>query len=271
MRRPDEMEDLVEETRKRRGKGKKPADDLRVKFFRAGIFNPEEQKRFKLRIALSMFAFSAGTIFLSIYFERMSPALRMSLPILGIFTGYALPFSILERKMRLREEDITYFLPLVIEEIVIGVSSGLDIWPCITNLMDITRERDAMNPVIELLVQAERLVRSGVGVAESLKEVGEKSGILIIKHSFSFLAQVVVHGGDVTKNLQDLAEATMVKHSTDVEGRISSLPVKATGPLCCVFAGFFALMLSGLFVQMLGAFSAQKHDPGDTTTVSPGQ
>ena len=46
----------------------------------------------------------------------------------------------------------------------------------------------------------------------------------------------------------------MVQRQVQVEAKITALPVKATGPLTMVFAGFFALLFAGLLVRLLTAF-----------------
>jgi pilus assembly protein TadC len=174
--------------------------------------------------------------------------------ILGLGIGYGYPVVYIERKARARGEDILYYLPLVIEQISIGVSSALDIGPCIAEVVSMADERGSHNPVTELFVHVEKLMRSGLSLEESLMEVSEVNGQQELKHAFMFLAQCAKHGGEISKQLQELADATMTSRQVYVEGRIAALPVKATGPLATVFAGFFALLFAGLMVRLVDAF-----------------
>jgi len=176
--------------------------------------------------------------------------------IFGAFVGFSLPLSMLERQIRNRREDTIYFLPLVIEQVAIGVSSSLDIGPCISQILTMARERGAHNPVTEMFLHVEKLVRSGMSLDEALAEVAEVNGMGEVKHAFMFLGQCAKHGGEISKQLQELADAVMVQRQVQVEGRIAALPVKATGPLATVFAGFFALLLAGLIVRLSGAFTS---------------
>ena len=229
-------------------------EDLGTKLFRAGLFYQSDRTRFYKSVAISIgVACLVGTAAI-LTVESLSPLLKLVVFAIVVTAGYIFPFTRLDKLSREREDEISYHLPLTIEQVAVGVSSGLDIWPCVVNIMQITEARNTVTPIIELFRNADRLIRSGLSVEEALRAVGERSGIPNLKHAFTFLAQVAEHGGDITRNLQEMADVTMMQRSTEVEGKIHALPVKATGPLCLVFAGFFAVMLAGLFVQMLSAF-----------------
>ena len=64
------------------------------------------------------------------------------------------------------------------------------------------------------------------------------------------------HGGEISKQLMELADSVMMQRQVQIEAKITALPVKATGPLVCVFAGFFALLFAGLFVRLMSAFGS---------------
>lgn len=226
------------------------------KFFQAGLFTLEDRKSFR-----NMQIFSpiiAVMVSMTTMYLISAPPLIMTLGfILGLFTGLSLPQTWLDRKIDRRTEEIRYFLPLVIEQISIGVSSSLDIWPCISNILDMARSRNTHNPVTELFVYVEKLIASGLNLQDALAEVSTASGVQQIKHTFRYLGQVAEHGGEVSKQLQELADAVMSEHQTSIEGKIHSLPVKATGPLFLVFSGFFIIMLAGMFVKLMMSFPGQ--------------
>ena len=71
----------------------------------------------------------------------------MLVGIAGVIGGYLAPSMWLDRTTRKREDEIMYFLPLVIEQISIGVSSSLDVGPCISNIIVMSDERDSHNAV----------------------------------------------------------------------------------------------------------------------------
>lgn len=234
-------------------KGKKRQDDLGSKLFRAGFFAARDKRRFA-QFRVIAFIFSALFFPLAMHYLLGRMPLTIIGGVLGAFIGFALPMSWLEKQIRKREEDIMYYLPLVIEQVAIGVSSALDVGPCIAHIVKMAGERDSHNAVTEMFVHVEKLIRSGLNLEDALVEVGELNGVTEVKHAFMFLAQCAKHGGEVTRQLQELADAVSTTRQVQVEGKITALPVKATGPLAMVFAGFFALLFAGIVVRLMGAF-----------------
>ena len=245
-----DIEDIKRKTQ--REVKKSGGDDIATKLFKAGYFSADDRKNFfKFQVAAP---FISTPICAGVMLYIGNPVLITAGVLLGIFIGFAWPMSWLDRKIRHREEDTLYFLPLVIEQVSIGVSSSLDVGPCIAQVVSMANERDSHNPVTEMFIHVEKLIRSGLNLEDALIEVGETNGMNDVKHAFMFLASCARHGGEVSKQLQELADSVMMQRQVQVEGRIAQLPVKATGPLATVFAGFFALLLSGLFVRLVGAF-----------------
>ncbi len=246
--------DLIkkETTRKKNKSKKKPQEDVATKLFRAGYYSMEDRRFFLyMQIAVPIVSVVVCTLaFMSFH----NPLLVGCGMVLGAFIGLAAPLSWLERKIRVREEETMYYLPLVIEQISIGVSSALDIGPCIAHITQMAKERETFNPVTEMLIHTEKLIVSGLNLGDSLVEVSEANGSPDVKHAFMFLAQCAKHGGEISRQLQELANAVMAQRQVQVEGRITALPVKATLPLTCVFFGFFLILGSGIFVKLITAF-----------------
>jgi pilus assembly protein TadC len=159
--------------------------------------------------------------------------------------------------MKSRDEEILFYLPLVIEQIAIGVSSSLDIGPCIQRIVQMADERDTHNPVTELIRFAQFHVKTGVGLEEALVEVGRLSGHIELKHSFLALSQVAKFGGEITKQLQELADAVASQRETKIEAKIKQLELVATAPVGVVFLAFMVTLVTGFGLQVLVALSGQ--------------
>lgn len=242
-----ELQRLAEETREKYAKKK----DLSLEelMFRAGIFTPDQRRDFERM-----------RVFLPIVFTPLGAALGFfgtDLLIAGLAVfglgSLQLPKTILERRIKSRDEDMMYYLPLVIEQIAIGVSSSLDIGPCLQRVVQMADERDTHNPVTELLKIVQQQIRSGVSMDDGLNEIGRRSGHTELKHAFMSLAQVARHGGEITKQLQELAEAVSNQRETRIEAKIKRLELEATGPVALTFMGYLIILLSGFGVQVMGA------------------
>jgi pilus assembly protein TadC len=170
----------------------------------------------------------------------------------GIFGAY-LPLRILDRKEKQRSDEILYYLPLVIEQVSIGVSSSLDIGPCVQRIVQMADERDTHNPVTELLRYAQYYVKSGASFEESLTEVGRLSGSHELKHALMALSQVAKFGGEISRQLQELADAVSAQREARVEEKIKKLELAATAPVALVFFGYLVILLTGFGLQIITA------------------
>ena len=247
-----QSDDEIEKIKQAAGKAQfetSSRETMRERLFAAGIFSHKSRQKF--------FYIRAGSIIVGLVVVPLVMFLTLGGMLylgLGFFLGgliaYSGPNAYLERVIKRRHEDIMYFLPLVIEQISIGVGSALDIGPCISHILEMADERDSHNPVTELFVHVDKLLRSGLNLEDSLVEIGQASGMNEVKHAFMFLAQCARHGGELSRQLQELADSVMVQKQNLVEARITKLPVDATMPLATVFAGFFGLLFAGLFTRL---------------------
>lgn len=244
-----EFERLKRETKlKQRSKEVKTLDE---QFFAAGIFSPDQKQEFQ---RLRLFAPMITTPSLVYLCWGMQPIIVLLALVLGVLAGLQLPFTMLGRRTKRRDEDIMFYLPLVIEQISIGVSSSLDIGPCLQRVVQMADERDSHNVVTELVKYTLNLIKTGVSLEDALMEVGKKAAHTELKHSFMALGQVAKHGGEISRQLQELADAVSGQREARIDGIIKKLELKATGPVALVFFGFLIIILTGFGLQITSAF-----------------
>ena len=233
-------------------KSKKKPLTQQEKFFQAGIFDKESQSeydRFRIICPVVTLVIGIGAGF------YVGGSLLYLGPVMGILVGLQIPITSLNRKIKSRQEDVLFYLPLVIEQIAIGVSSSLDIGPCIARVVSMADERDSHNSVTELLKLAQYQIKSGVSFNEAVSEIGIRSGSVELKHAFMSLAQVAKHGGEITRQLQELADSIAKQRETKIEEKIKKLELEATGPVALVFCGFLVVLLIGFGIQIRDAFT----------------
>lgn len=231
-------------------KQKSSKDEVADRFFKAGIYSEEHRKKVHARLLAARIglpvAFIGGGLFMG-----LSIPLLVCTGCIGMFVGVMYAGNYLDRAIKRRYEETMYHLPLVIEQIAIGVSSSLDIGPCIGMVTSTATERGTHNTVTEMLVHVEKLLRSGMNLEDALIEVGTASGFKEIKHAFNFLGSCAKHGGEISKQLQELADSVMMQRQLQIEEIIHKLPVKASGPLFLVFAGFMAVIFTAVFQRII--------------------
>ena len=225
---------------------------LEEKLFRAGRITEHDRANFmRLRVLLPI-AVTAITAVIAIMY--LSGILQWVALVMGVLLGLQAPYTLLDRWIKQRDEEILYYLPLVIEQIAIGVSSSLDVGPCLNHVVKMADERDSHNPVTILIKFAQNYIKSGVSFEAAMTEVGKLSGHTELKHAFMSLAQVAKHGGEITRQLQELADAVASQRETQIEAKIEKLELEATGPVALVFLGFIGIILIGFFLQLGSIF-----------------
>ncbi|MDR2337904.1 MAG: type II secretion system F family protein [Deltaproteobacteria bacterium] len=253
-------QDILEKVKEETGRsvaGEKKKVSLATKKFRAGFYTDEDFSSLRVKFLLYRTAPIVVVAFLAEMIAGMMELTAISSlsftivgGILGFLMGLKLPESVLDDIIKKRYEEAIYHLPMVVEQLTIGISSGLDMGPCISYVVNMATDRRTHNVVTELFVHIEKLVQAGYSLSEALREVADAFGQKELSHVFMFLAQCAQQGGEVSRQLQDLGESVSLHRQIQVEARIVKLPVKATGPLTMVFAGFFIMLIGSVFITL---------------------
>jgi Flp pilus assembly protein TadB len=235
-----------ENRRQKRAKRKEPT--IEEQLLMAGKFSARERADFhrKRKLAPIVFALVGGVV--GTVLGSAKVALLMA--ILGATLGAYIPIVMLRKWVERHHEELAYNLPLLIEQVSIGVSSSLDIGPCLTQVVEMADERNSHNAATEMLKYALFYVKSGVSLEEALVEIGRVSRQPDFKHALLALAQVAKFGGEVSKQLQDLADATSAQREGKVEAKIRKLELKASGPVALVFVAYMVLLGLGIAAQV---------------------
>ena len=212
---------------------------------RAGIYN---WKQINLIILLRAYITLVLTLF-SLYgasaFGVSDP--RFMILLVGSILVYLIPRQLLRRIGDKRVNDARANLPLLSNQIVIAASSGLDLGVALEQIVATSLDRDRSNTLTIALNNVFTFMHSGLSLAEALNAEGERTGIPDIQRFFTSLAFVARNGGELSMQLTAIANDAEMARFSEIEYRISRLPVIQTGPLFCVFAGFFAVISAGLF------------------------
>jgi Flp pilus assembly protein TadB len=220
-------------------------------FFQAGYFSEQDREDFYRGCRWAPLAFGFGGLIISLNTVGLEGVGLMLPPLCAVF-GTRYGQLRLESEKKSNDIETLFYLPIVIEQLVIGVSSALDIGPCIKRVLEMAADRDRQNPVILLLEQAMIRVRAGQSLDEALVEVGELRGLQELSLAFNAIGQSSRHGGEVARQLQELSDGIIVQREAQVEGMIKALEVKATLPVALAFIGFLALLFTGVACSLAG-------------------
>lgn len=225
----------------------------------------DAQERGAVEKELRLYRFTLIAVPLLLVCVRASiGALSISGLLLTLFLGAAIGYLVAEARKRkasaLRVRRIEFFLPIVMERLVMAVQAGHDILAALKALIDLEASPVSKSsshfevqedPVMGLLRRVYRLAESGVGVERSLHDVAASVNCPALRHAFIHLAQAHKEGGELVSPLRELSDSTQLYYQESVEEEIAKLPVKATLPLLCTFAGLIIFFLTAPLIQVL--------------------
>jgi Flp pilus assembly protein TadB len=146
--------------------------------------------------------------------------------------------------------ELEFYLPLVMERLVMAVQSGLDIMAAIGAIVEIEKGRK-IDPVTRLLSTVHKLTESGLRMEQALNQVAAITECSALRHAFIHLAVAHKEGGELVMPLKELADSTQLYFQESVEEEIAKLPVKATLPLLLTFAGLIICFITTPIIQIL--------------------
>jgi Flp pilus assembly protein TadB len=132
-----EGDNPASEGKKKGKKNKEPSvEELLIM---AGRMSAIERDHFHRRKRLAPVVFGFAGLVIGLISGDINTAL-MTLTI-GALVGLSVPMMVLRGWVKKQHAELSYYLPLLIEQISIGVSSSLDIGPCISQLVQMADDR----------------------------------------------------------------------------------------------------------------------------------
>lgn len=149
------------------------------------------------------------------------------------------------------KNEIEFYLPVVMERLVMAVEAGLDVIPALGAIVEQSRSGEVEDSVTRLLGIVYHLAEQGCGLDQSLQTVTEIVDCAALRHAFVHLGLAHREGGELIGPLRELSDSTQLYYQETVEEEIAKLPVKATAPLVCTFAGLILFFITSPVVQVM--------------------
>lgn len=200
--------------------------------------------------------FIGGVLFgaLRAIFCGFSPPAVLLATVLGAFAGRL--YKSRQRELRAKKEvrGLEFYLPAVMERIVMAVGSGLDIVPAL-----LEASRGGKDPVSALLTQVVKLSEAGTPVDAAFESVAGRTQSVPVRHALTHLAMAHRQGGEIVRPLKELSDATQTAYQETVEEMIARLPVKAVLPLVVTFTGLIICFLTVPLMQVAAIATKVAH------------
>jgi hypothetical protein len=147
------------------------------------------------------------------------------------------------------------YFGIILEQVVIAVSAGLDIFPAICrvlSLSELTQQvPESLRRPYLLLSEVVRLVGAGQPLAAVLRDAAERQSSELVATALYHLAVAHTSGGELTRPLQELSDAFQEQLQERQEEKLQRLPVLATIPLLLIFAGMIVLTLGVPLIRIM--------------------
>jgi len=234
---------------------------LQDEFSACGLFEAEERRRYKLQKQITPLVVALFFLTARLVLEAESLPGLLAACVLGLSLGYMYTQHSHRKKKEEYIQDITFYLPVVMERLVMAVQAGLDIVAAIKTILDLEFESSAepfssqannsRDPVTRLLEIVYRLTEAGLSFEDALHDVSMAVNSSAFKHALIHLTIAQQEGGELIIPLRELSDSTQLYYQESIEEEIAKLPVKATLPLLCTFAGLITCFISSPLVQVL--------------------
>ncbi len=230
-------------------------DSDRAKAYQlAGLLSDEQQRHFRFKCALIRFIPPVLVFGSGLSFSNIQPAFCYIFALNTFIISHLIAKAQLERAQRDHQHSIEFYIPVVMERLVMAVQAGLDLLSAIRKLAELSQHaenKDGVDPVTRLLIQASDLCEAGLPFEKALSQASDNYPIAALRHAFLHLAHAHRDGGGVVGPLRELADASQSQFQDKMEEFISRLPVRATAPLALCFLGLILALVTVPLVAVL--------------------
>lgn len=168
------------------------------------------------------------------------------------FVGYYLPEWVVRSRSATRQKSIQRALPDALDLLSITVEAGLG--------FDAAMERVAREmggPLGEELLRVVQEMRLGMGRADALRDMGERSSVDELKSFTLAMVQAEIFGISIAGVLHVQARELRLKRRQRAELEAQKLPVKIVFPLIlCIFPALFVVLLGPAAMQIYDSIIA---------------
>ncbi|MGB7156617.1 MAG: type II secretion system F family protein [Tepidisphaeraceae bacterium] len=169
---------------------------------------------------------------------------------LGGLAGYILPNTWLRMKIKTNQRALTYALPDALDLMVVCVEAGLTIDAA---MQRVGEELNLAHPALSReLGIAHMETRVGLARAESLKNLGQRTGNPALQSLAAMLAQADRFGTSVAQSLRVHAESLRITRQQAAEELAARASVKMSFPLVLfIFPATFIILAGPTVVELM--------------------
>ena len=221
---------------------------LEDKIFRAGKLGIWDVKKLVSLWCLSIFM-CTFMAFLMIQGAEMHPLQRIFFIVLGVFMGAAVPFAILNSKIRERQRSIRRQLPEFLDILCVSVQAGLSFDGAVGKML-----KRMKGPLIDEFQRAQNDVALGMTHEYALSQVARRCDLEEVYLFTTSVIQSEKLGTSMARTLKLQADNMRERHRQYVKGEALKAPVKIIFPMVlCIFPSIFVVLLFPAMLTLIRA------------------
>jgi tight adherence protein C len=170
-----------------------------------------------------------------------NPAISVGLVVFGCAAGWVLPHSVLQKKMKKRQEIIRLALPDGLDLLVISIEAGLGLDMAISHVAKELQFSHILLSEELSLINLE--MRAGKRRVDALKNFAERTGESEVRKLVAILTQSDRFGTSMGESLRTHSDYMRIKRRQEAEERAGKVGVKLVFPI------FFFILPSILIVS----------------------
>ncbi len=223
-------------------------EDLRRQLMAAGVYriSPGALVGYRVLVAIAMFALA-----LTLSPPGWPLALRIVVMALAGWGGWAIPLVLLQRRARVRLEQIDYALPGMIDLLVVTVEAGMGF----SSSLQIAAEKlqGPLGDELRLLLQEQRM---GLGNRDALHNMAARADTPGMRTFTRAIIQGEQLGVSIGQIMRSLAVDMRKLRRALAEERAHKAPVKMLFPLVfLIFPALFIMLLGPAILEVIDALA----------------
>ncbi len=214
-------------------------EQIEDKLFRAGKLGTWSVARLATVWLISIALFAAATLLILYYRPGFNPAQRILIVGLGLFMGAAIPFAVLNSKIRQRQKAIRKQLPEFLDMLCVSVQAGLSFDGAISKMI-----KRMKGPLIDEFQRMQHDVSLGMTHQYALTNLAKRCDLEEVYLFTTSIIQAEKLGTSMTRTLKVQADNMRDRHRQRVKTEAMKAPVKILFPMVIfIFPSMFVVLL----------------------------
>lgn len=223
---------------------------LEEKIFRAGKTGVWSITRLVTIWGLSIIFFVALAIIM-LQNVMIHPVQQIFIVVLAFFVGAAIPFVVLNSKIRARKKSIRRQLPEFLDLLCVSVQAGLSFDGAVIKMI-----KRMKGPLIDEFARMQNDISLGMTHQYALTNLSKRCDLEEVYLFTTSVIQAEKLGTSMTRTLKQQADNMRDRHRQYVKGEALKAPVKIIFPMILfIFPSIFVVLLFPAMLSLIRAFS----------------